>query len=324
VSIPRSDNQHTHQPITADDLHRIFSRFSPQDVEGFYQLYQLWQLQQKRTAIQQQLQELEELLSTKESSLLEVTPSAIAQAALSQFRASGIDDIDILERMLARGDHWLDHIWQLFERCQRLGIIQGNALEWCEHALEDAYEWLESISCPNNRPHNSLPEPLYPSHQPLLDAEVLLPTTTEEDFLHKLMSDGECEIHTNSHSNIQSEPSTASDTIDEQEATPPTSPQETLNLRPDNDQDAFSAAEEQPQPEFLEETLPPSLEDHTRNSSPEDLPLQPEHPEKTMFTVPTYVFLPSSEQIKKKPRQHTHKPKRGFFLQLLMKILGWQ
>jgi hypothetical protein len=270
-------------------------------------------------------------------------------------------------------------------------MTQDNAVEWCEHALEDAYEWLRSIPCPNNTPdtslhsivqhtkppvkahkfastsenfvssnanpyNNILSEPLHsPYQQQPPDAKDLLPAPTEDDFLHKLMNSKESEVHTSSHSDVplilaacggvacpvasaseaensvfsaatsaeQSEPNVASDTINEQEATLSTSPPETLNLRPDNDQDVFPTIEEQLQPEHPEGALLSPLEGHMHNSFPEDLPLQPEHPEEAVSAIPTYDFQCSPEQIKKEPQQYTPKLRQGPFMQLLVKILGW-
>ena len=91
------------------------------------------------------MQELEQQIVENEALLKAVSPSVIALAALSQFRASGVDDIDLLDSMLERGDEWLDHTLQLFERCERMDMLQGNATQWCTHALEGAYDWIESM-----------------------------------------------------------------------------------------------------------------------------------------------------------------------------------
>src|SRR5437667_11792324 len=131
---------HGEQNSSLTDLNTIFMHFSSQDIEEFYQLYQLWSLRQKRTEIVAQMNELKQQIIENEARLKAVSPSTIALAALSQFRAIGVDDIDLLERMLERGDEWLDHTLQLFERCEDLDMLQENATQWCIHALEGAYE----------------------------------------------------------------------------------------------------------------------------------------------------------------------------------------
>jgi hypothetical protein len=176
------------------DLNTIFMHFSPQDIEEFYQLYQLWSLRKKRAEIVAQMHELEQHIVENEALLTAVSPSAIAQAALSQFRASGVDDIDLLDSMLERGDEWLDHTLQLLERCERMDMLQGNATQWCAHALEGAYDWIESmgdINEPNDSDDDAQPSlPATSTEQPLTEVESL-PLTTEADFLQKLMSEDE-------------------------------------------------------------------------------------------------------------------------------------
>lgn len=185
---------HEQQLFSLTDLNTIFTHFSPQDIEEFYQLYQLWSLQQKRAEIVAQMQELEQQIIESEARLNAVNPSAIAMAALSQFRAIGVDDIDLLDSMLERGDEWLDHTLQLFEHCERLGMLQGNVNQWCTHALEGAYDWIESMSVINEESESDddtiLSIPVISTDQPLSEVE-LLPETTETDFLQKLMSEDE-------------------------------------------------------------------------------------------------------------------------------------
>jgi hypothetical protein len=189
-----SDILHTEQHLSTTDLNTIFTRFSPQDIEEFYQLYQLWSLQKKRAEIVAQMHELEQQIVENEALLKAISPSAIALAALSQFRASGVDDIDLLDVMLERGDEWLDHTLQLFERCEQMDMLQENATQWCTHALEGAYDWIESMG-DINEPNDSNEDtqlflPTIPTDPPLAEVEPL-PATTEADFLQKLMSEDE-------------------------------------------------------------------------------------------------------------------------------------
>ena len=194
-----SDILHTEQHLATTDLNTIFTHFAPQDIEEFYRLYQLWSLQNKRAEIVAQMQELAQQIAENEALLKAISPSAIALAALSQFRASGVDDIDLLDAMLERGDEWLDRTLQLFERCERMDMLQGSATQWCIHALEGAYDWIESMG-DINEPDASNEEiqlflPAIPTNQPLAEVEPL-PATTEADFLHKLMSEDETTEHT--------------------------------------------------------------------------------------------------------------------------------
>ncbi len=126
-------------------LHALFSQLDAQQVETFYKKYQQWQLEQQSTALQEQLVTLEQRIADNQVLMQLAQPSPIALAALTRLQSLGVDDVDLLDSMLERGDTWLDHTLQLLEQCERLDVIHGNYTEWCQHALEDAYNWLDSI-----------------------------------------------------------------------------------------------------------------------------------------------------------------------------------
>src|SRR5258708_1021667 len=129
----------------AEDLHDLFAQLVPQDIEQFYQTYQFWSLQQRIEILQIQVEALQQQIEQNAELMQQVRPSAISLAALARLQASGVEDIALLEKMLERGEMWLDQTIQLLDQCERLDLIHGNYTEWCEHALEGAYNWLHSI-----------------------------------------------------------------------------------------------------------------------------------------------------------------------------------
>jgi hypothetical protein len=191
-----SNIQQEQQSFSMNDLNTIFTHFPPQEIEEFYQLYQLWSLRQRHAEIVGQIDKIAQQIIENETRLKAIRPSPIALATLSQFRASGVDDLDLLDRMLEREDVWLDHTLQLFERCEHLNMLQGTATEWCEHALEGAYDWLGSMNDTNEQGDSDNTLAFFstiPTTPSLTEIETeALPATTEEHFLQKLMSeDGE-------------------------------------------------------------------------------------------------------------------------------------
>ena len=128
------------------DISHLFAQLPSADVEQFYQGYQLWQRQQHIVLLEAQIAALTQQIAENDAYMQQSQPSPIALAALVQLQASGVEDIDLLERMLERGERWLDHTIQLLERCKQLGVIRGNYTEWCQHALDGAYEWIASMS----------------------------------------------------------------------------------------------------------------------------------------------------------------------------------
>ncbi|GCE27765.1 hypothetical protein KDA_32490 [Dictyobacter alpinus] len=164
------------------EIDQLFSQLSMQEVEQFYAAYQLWQKQQKAAQLQAEIHHLQSRQVQNAEQIQAVAPSAISLAALAQLRASGVEDIDLLDRMLERGEDWLDNTMQLLSRCEALNVIQGNYTQWCEHALEGAYEWMWSM---DDAGLSNYFEVDLPEGQPSTSA----PAATEEQLLRKLMSE---------------------------------------------------------------------------------------------------------------------------------------
>jgi hypothetical protein len=177
--IQRSDQQAVQ--AAPDDITAIFARLNPQDVEHFYQSYRFWSIQPRIQTLHREIAELQQAIVLNAQLIDQYRPSPIAQSILDQFQTNGVDDLDLLDRMLERGDDWLEHIMQLLEQCERLDIIHGNYTEWCEHALEGAYDWIGSMSEDDTAGEDREATPSTP-------AEVF-DESTEQLLLQKLLSE---------------------------------------------------------------------------------------------------------------------------------------
>ncbi len=175
---------------SCDEINAIFSHLDRRDVEQFYACYQLWVLQQHIAEVQAQIQSVTQQIAVNQEQLQRVHPSAIALATLARLQSNGVNDIDLLDRMLARGEDWLDRTMQRLAYCEKFDFIRDNYTDWCEHALEGAYDWIDSVDKAQieNGTSPSLPETsvLNTLSDAAVDAQA---QTTEEMLLLKLMSD---------------------------------------------------------------------------------------------------------------------------------------
>ncbi len=167
---------------SSEEINALFARLQPQDVEQFYQSFQLWTLQRQIETLQVEIAALKEAIAENAVSLEETRPSAIALATLAQLQSRGVDDLDLLDKMLERGESWLDHTMQLLAYCERFGVMRSNYTEWCEHALEGAYDWIRSMK---EAGAASMPPRTPADHEQRFDE------ATEALLLQKLMSEGE-------------------------------------------------------------------------------------------------------------------------------------
>jgi hypothetical protein len=192
----------------------IFARLSQSDIEQFYAGYQRWYLQQQIATLQTQIDALQLQILENTEHLQEVHPSAISLATLARLQAHGVSDIDLLDRMLERGESWLDQTMQRLDYCEQLDdFIRDDYTQWCNLALEGAYDWIDSIQEPTASS---------PAQEPIAVEEEVI-ETTKELLLQKLSSD-----------EVEDEASTSGTTL-KQPAVTPSSSEEPASTSADED-----------------------------------------------------------------------------------------
>jgi len=173
-------------PVGEKDIQQIFTQLSAHDVEQFYAAFQLAMKRQQMEQLTREIEQARQRVVDNEAKMVSVALPLIALVSLVELQANGVEDIDLLDRMLERGEEWLDQTMQNLQRCKQLNMLDEGITLWCEHALEGAYDWIASMSEQESL-ENSLDQP---DDEP---AAVTLPsesnTTTEDQLLRKLMSD---------------------------------------------------------------------------------------------------------------------------------------
>jgi hypothetical protein len=168
----------TSPQTNASNVDAIYTQLKQHDIEQFYAGYQLWNLRQQVTALPCEIASLQQQIKENEKRLQEVQPSAIELAILARLQANGVSDLDLLDRLLEQGEIWLDRMMQRLDYCEQLDdFIRDDYTQWCTHALEGAYDWIDSIQ------EGSSAEP------PPASVEETLTEATEELLLQKLSSD---------------------------------------------------------------------------------------------------------------------------------------
>lgn len=158
----------------------IFAGLNQRDIEQFYAGYQQWQLHQQIATLQTHVDDLYLQIFDITERMQAVQPSAIALATLARLQANSVNDVELLDRMLERGESWLDQTMQRLDYCEQLDdFIRDDYTQWCRHALEGAYDWIGSIQDASTS---------VPAEEPVAVEEAQVEATTEL-FLQKLNSD---------------------------------------------------------------------------------------------------------------------------------------
>lgn len=137
-----SETFRQHNP---NELSEIYAKLNSHDVEQFYAGYQWWNLQQRSVTLQEQIEDLYREIAANAELMEMVHPPAIALATMARLQASSVKDLDLLDRMLERGEDWLDRTMQRLDYCEQLDFILDDYTRWCQNALEGAYDWIDSM-----------------------------------------------------------------------------------------------------------------------------------------------------------------------------------
>jgi hypothetical protein len=158
----------------------VFTQLNQQDIEEFYNGYQYWSHQKQIEGLQTRLDDLRKQCIANATLMQEVQPTAIELATLARLQSNSVSDVDLLDRMLEQGESWLDRTMQRLDYLEQLDdFIQDDYTQWCRHALEGAYDWIDSVLDGNP---TSLPPTI-----PIEDTE--LTEATEALFLQKISND---------------------------------------------------------------------------------------------------------------------------------------
>jgi hypothetical protein len=225
----------------------IFGQLNQQDVEEFYIYYQYWNLQRQIENIQHRLIDVRRQMIENNERRQEVQPTAIELATLARLQSNGVRDIDLLDRMLERGEAWLDRTMQRLDYLEQLDdLISDDYTQWCQHALEGAYDWIDSVLDGNA---TTQPSTATPGATPEdVNGEELV-EATEELFLQKINNDEDEAI-----SQVITMKRPAITTADLEEAVPPaedTAPEVPLTM-----ENSSTSANEQPSPQEPSEISP--------------------------------------------------------------------
>ena len=140
------DRNNTSPQHNAARFGAIFAQLNQQEVEEFYTGYQFWSMQHQIEILQYRLNDVRKQIIENTERIQEFQPTAIELATLARLQSNGVNDVDLLDRMLERGESWLDRTMQRRDYLEQLDdFISDDYTQWCQHALEGAYDWIDSV-----------------------------------------------------------------------------------------------------------------------------------------------------------------------------------
>ena len=171
----------------AENIGAIFAQLNQQEVEEFYICYQYWNLQRQIENLQIRLNDFRKQILENTDRIQEVQPTAIELAILARLQSNGVSDVDLLDHMLERGEVWLDRTMQRLDYLEQLDdFISDEYTQWCQHALEGAYDWIDTV-LDSSATSDSSTVATSNMMEDVKEEELI--EATEELFLQKISSD---------------------------------------------------------------------------------------------------------------------------------------
>jgi hypothetical protein len=174
----------------AENIITMFAQLNQQDVEEFYLVYQFWYLQHQIEILQNRLDHIHTMMIENKERIQQLQPTAVELATLARLQSNGVSDVDLLDRMLERGEAWLDRTMQRLDYLEQVDdFIREDYTQWCKHALEGAYDWIDSVL--DSEPLSSSQETLQATSEegPEDVKQEELIEATEELFLQKISAE---------------------------------------------------------------------------------------------------------------------------------------
>jgi hypothetical protein len=71
-------------------------------------------------------------------------PSSAELDAMRRLQANKVADVDLLDRLVGKGEDWLVLTMHRLDYFERAGLAPTDYPGWCEHALIGAYDWIDA------------------------------------------------------------------------------------------------------------------------------------------------------------------------------------
>src|SRR5207247_5125207 len=115
----------------------VFAHLQPHDVEQFYAVYQQWLRQSTIANLQAQIESLRNQIAENDLRIQQVQPSSIALSIIARLQSNGVTDLNLLDRMLDRGEAWLNSAMQHLDYCEQFDFIDRKSTR-----LNSSHEWI--------------------------------------------------------------------------------------------------------------------------------------------------------------------------------------
>ncbi len=106
--------------------------------------YMTWYVDRVTHQLDETIAKLRAELEQNDKQEARFKPSAAELDAMRRLQANKVTDVDLLDRLVEKGEEWLVLTMHRLDYFERAGLAPTDYPGWCEHALIGAYDWIDA------------------------------------------------------------------------------------------------------------------------------------------------------------------------------------
>jgi hypothetical protein len=106
--------------------------------------YMTWYVDRATRQFDETIAKLRAELEQNDKQEARFKPSAAELDAMRRLQANKVADVDLLDRLVEKGEEWLVLTMHRLDYFERAGLAPTDYPGWCEHALIGAYDWIDA------------------------------------------------------------------------------------------------------------------------------------------------------------------------------------
>ncbi len=128
----------------ANAITQLYEQIPLEAMQQVADSYMTWYVDKVTRQLDETIAKLRAELEENDKQEALFKPSAAELDAMRRLQANKVSDVDLLDRLVGKGEEWLVLTMHRLDYFERAGLAPTDYPGWCEHALIGAYDWIDA------------------------------------------------------------------------------------------------------------------------------------------------------------------------------------
>ncbi|HEU5369154.1 MAG TPA: hypothetical protein VFU69_11850 [Ktedonobacterales bacterium] len=128
----------------ANTITQLYEQIPLEAMQQVADSYMTWYVDKATRQFDETIAKLRAELEENDKQEALFKPSAAELDAMRRLQANKVADVDLLDRLVGKGEEWLVLTMHRLDYFERAGLAPTDYPGWCEHALIGAYDWIDA------------------------------------------------------------------------------------------------------------------------------------------------------------------------------------